>query len=351
MGKSPISQEKMKKNSFFSSSSLSLDHSAPPRGTPVPAPREPIRSRRSFLRASCFTAAALLAACGPTPAEQTANPDGEIDVIAEGLAFPEGPAFDPQNRLWWTELGNGDLVILDDGKQRRFPSGGSPNGLAFDLHGRAYVADSKQMAIRRFTFFTQQWETLLDSLDGKPLQNPNDLCFDGLGNLLFSCPNYASAEKTGYVAVLRPDGTAHRVGAGYNQPNGLDLVSGGKALVLADTLQKKLFKGVWVAESATWLDSQEFADVGGAVGPDGMYPGGDGLIYQAVYGDGVVRVIDARGTITREIRLPGKNPTNLAVDPTGKLGLVVSEAETGRILSLPSVQPGVGIQFGGEAWS
>lgn len=309
------------------------------------------KARRAFLRLAGLAGAGLLAACAGGAARQAAAADVKVNVIAEGLDFPEGPAFDPQNRLWWVEMGSGDLALLEGGKQRRFASGGSPSGLAFDLRGRAYVADSKRNAILRFTLFTRQWETLLDALDGKPLQTPNDLCFDGLGNLLFTCPNYASADKKGYVAALRPDGQAHRVGAGYNAPNGLALVSEGKALVVADTLQRKLYKGVWDAQRAAWFDPRVFVeDAGGEIGPDGMYPGGDGLIYQAIFGGGVVRAFNARGETAREIALPGKNPTNVSVDPSGKLGLVVSEAETGRILSLPGVQPGVGIFLGSEAW-
>jgi hypothetical protein len=35
------------------------------------------------------------------------------------------------------------------------------------------------------------------------------------------------------------------------------------------------------------------------------------------------------------------NPTNAAFDPTNRLGLVVTEAEKGLLLSLPEVGPGV----------
>ena len=78
--------------------------------------------------------------------------------------------------------------------------------------------------------------------------------------------------------------------------------------------------------------------------------GADGLLYQAIYGDGVVRVVDSAGAVTAELALPGANPTNTAIDPSGKLGLVVTETEKGQLLSLPWVQPGVAIFDGGEAW-
>jgi len=81
--------------------------------------------------------------------------------------------------------------------------------------------------------------------------------------------------------------------------------------------------------------------VGGSEGPDGMVPGADRLLYVAIYGDGVIRVVDGQGKIARTITLPGANPTNVAIDPSGKLGLVVTEAEKGQLLSLPEIQPGI----------
>jgi gluconolactonase len=61
-----------------------------------------------------------------------------------------------------------------------------------------------------------------------------------------------------------------------------------------------------------------------------MIPGADRKLYQAIYGDGVIRVIDANGETLEKIQ-PGMNPTNVTVDPSGKLGLVVTETEKGLL--------------------
>jgi len=318
--------------------------------------------RREFLQHACAAAAAsLLAACAPaapllapTPSAPSPTPTPAAGlkpvVLLEGLDFPEGPAFDPQGRLWCTELGSGNLVLWDGQQARRFATQGKPNGLAFDRQGRAWVPDSGQNAIRRFDPRNETWETVLDQVDGKALQSPNDLCFDSAGNLLFTCPNFASEERLGYVVCLSPDGGARKIAEGYYRPNGLDVVDGGKALVVADTYQKKLFKGGWDAQERRWLDPQHWAEVGGSEGPDGMAFGADGRLYQAIYGDGLVRVIDGQGQTVDKLALPGNNPTNAAIDPSGKLGLVVTETERGLLLSLPWVRPGAAIFDGGEAW-
>ena len=190
----------------------------------------------------------------------------------------------------------------------------------------------------------------MDKIDSEALLSPNDLSFDARGNLLFTCPNFGSEEALGYVVCLKPDKTALKIATGYYRPNGLEIVDGGKALVVADTFQRTLFKGAWDDEACTWTNVQPWARVGGSEGPDGMAFGADGMLYQAIYGDGVICVVNGQGVVTERIELPGKNPTNVAVDPSGKLGLVVTEAEKGLLLSIAGVKPGAAIFDGGESW-
>jgi len=310
-------------------------------------------TRRVFLR-SGLIAAAGLASCGlpgqTQPETATPNLDGRVDVILEGLDEPDGIAFDPTGRLWCAEKGAGYLVRFDEGKMSRVSVGGAPAGLAFDARGRAWVADPQRNIIFRFDPYTKVWEIMLDQINGKPLQSPDDLAFDSEGSLLFSCPNLTNDNRDGYIACLQPDGSAKQIGAGYIRPSGLDFVSKGKALIVADTAQKKIFKGIWDSDLAAWFDPRPWVESDSANGPDGIYPGDDGLIYQAAPGDGAVIVFDASGATTRRINVPGSRPVNLTVDPSGKLGLVVVEAETGKVISYPDIQPGANIYNGGNAW-
>jgi gluconolactonase len=330
-------------------------------------------SRRDFLRASAtLLAGSLVAACSQAPAP-TATPTAAmaptftvpparptdppvqisqttVNVLARELNFPEGPAFDPQGNLWCTEMNAGNLIKIENGRVKRIPFNGRPNSLAFDRQGRLWAPDSENMQIRRYDPATEEWTVMADKLDGKPLLQPNDLSFDARGNLLFTCPNFQDETRRGYVCCLKPDGTLLKIADQLYRPNGLDIVDGGKALVVADTLQKVLFKGSWDADTCTWGDHPVWAKVGGYEGPDGMAFGADGRLYCAIYGDGVLRVVGPDGKVTQELRLPGSNPTNVAVDPSGKLGLVVTETEHGELLSLPDIQPGVAIFDGGDVW-
>ncbi len=131
-------------------------------------------------------------------------------------------------------------------------------------------------------------------------------------------------------------GVARRIGESFYYPNGLAIVDGGHSLVIAETYRQRLWKGDWDAASARWLHPRPWVDVGGPTGPDGMALGPDGLLYVAVYGSGQVKVVEAGGKLVGAIDVAGKNPTNVAFDPAGRLGLVVTEAERGLLISVGS---------------
>ena len=60
----------------------------------------------------------------------------------------------------------------------------------------------------------------------------------------------------------------------------------------------------------------------------------DGRLFVAIYSGGAVKVVGTDGEVEEVIPVPGANPTNCAFDPSGKLGLVVTEAEGGKLFSI-----------------
>jgi gluconolactonase len=264
----------------------------------------------------------------------------KIEVLAEGLDFPEGPAFTPDGELWCVELKGGNLVRWNEQGHARFATGGAPNGLAFDRYGLAWFCDAQQCAIRTFDPSTRQFKTVVDALDGQPLYKPNDLAFDARGNLLFTCPGDSRHAPTGYVCCLSASGELTKIADGLYFPNGLALIDDGLGLVVAETCQQRLWKGHWDAAARRWGEARPYANVSNLPGPDGMALGADGLMYVAVYRSGQIRAFSAFGEFVSAFNLPGMNPTNAAFDPAERLGLVVTEAEKGLLLSLPELGPG-----------
>lgn len=271
------------------------------------------------------------------------NDGAQWRVLAEGLAFPEGPVFTPDGALWFVELKGGNLGRFHEGRVLRIPTGGEPNGLAVTGDGRICFCDSGRCEIRRFDPATASFETLADRIAGEPLFKPNDLAFDSAGNLLFTCPGDSRHTPSGYVAVLRPAGTVERVASGFYFPNGLAFTPSGSHLIIAETRRQRLWRGRWDAEHARWLAPRPWASVGGTVGPDGMAFSADGLLHVAIYSGGAIKTVAPDGEIEEVIPTPGANPTNCAFDPSGRLGLVATEAERGELLSLPGCGPGAAL--------
>jgi gluconolactonase len=262
-------------------------------------------------------------------------------VIAQGLAFPEGPAFAPDGALWCVELKGGVLVRIDDGGIERFPVGGEPNGLAFDHLGRAWFCDAAADAIRRFDPSDGSTETVV-AADG--LDRPNDLAFGPAGELLFTCPGNSRQEPTGKVWHWRPGEGPALVADGLYFPNGLAFTPDGAQLVIAETYRHRLWRGGWA--DGAWQNPQPFAVAGGPIGPDGMAHDRDGVLHVAVYGQGVIRRLAPDGSTLASWATPGPNPTNCAFDPSGRLGLVVTEAGRGEILSFAPAAAGAPLYTG-----
>ena len=267
-------------------------------------------------------------------------------VLAYGLAFPEGPTFAPDGSLWAVELKNGNLVRYQAGKLNRFGVGGSPNGIAIDANGLIWFCDAGQNAIRQFDPNSEQTITIAQEVDGQPLDKPNDLAFDSANNLVFTRPGDSRKEPTGYVCIRTPDGRTCRIADGLYFPNGLAFSADGQTLFIAETYRHRLWKGNWNAERGEWTNARVWSDMEGPTGPggpDGMAVDDEGNLYVAVYGTGSIHVVAPTGQVIERLELPGQNPTNCAFDPSGQLGLVVTEAEGGQLLSVSTPMKGINL--------
>lgn len=283
-----------------------------------------------------------MAAAASITASKTSPSASAFEVLATGLAFPEGPAFDPHGNLWCVELAAGMLW-------RRSPSGevhrqfvdGRPNGIAIDAGGRIWFCDSGLNAIRRLDPARGQVVTVVDSVGGRRLDKPNDLAFDGAGNLVFTCPGDSRTEPTGYVCCLARDGSVRVIADGLYFPNGLAFGDGDATLVIAETRRQRLWTGCWDGRAGAWTGPRVLAQTDGQIGPDGLAVSQTGDLYVAVHGSNRIEIKSAAGEPRGSLFLGDGNPTNCAFDPSGRFGLVITEATDGSILSFPDAGPGL----------
>ena len=267
-----------------------------------------------------------------------------MDQLVADLEFPEGPVFDSDGTLWCTEAYAGNLVRWRPDVEGfdRVDVGGVPNALAVDVNDNLWICDFETDSVRRVDPGSGTSEIVVDSVDGNSLDKPNDLAFDAEGNLVFTCsgdPEDAPNEPTQYVCCYRPDGSVEKIADGLVFPNGLTFTPEDE-LIVAETYEHRLLKGQWNPATCEWTNVTQWADVGGPVGPDGMTVDANGDVCVAVFGQSAIKTVDPSGRVTDVHWLRGANPTNIAFDPTGELGGVVTEVERGEMVSIPALGEG-----------
>ena len=119
------------------------------------------------------------------------------------------------------------------------------------------------------------------------------------------------------------------------------------SLLIAEMHRRRIWTGFWNAQDLSWETIRVWATVDDIEenapsqsgspdpsGPAGMAASPNGNVFVTLYGQGLIRVFSAEGKFVRDIQLPGKYPTSCAFDPSSALGLVVTEAERGQLLSV-----------------
>src|SRR5579875_2459178 len=171
--------------------------------------------------------------------------------LADGLAWPEGPALLPDGRLVFVETYRSQVTAYAPaGGISRFAStGGGPNAAALGSDGAVYVTQNggivgpwraEQMrppSIQRIDP-SGAVEVLVTEVDGVRLQAPNDLAFGLDGRLYFTDPGrYDPVGKPdpGYVFAVSADGSGEVLAElDPCYPNGIVVEAGG-GVVWAET--------------------------------------------------------------------------------------------------------------------
>ncbi|MEO6718568.1 MAG: SMP-30/gluconolactonase/LRE family protein, partial [Novosphingobium sp.] len=121
----------------------------------------------------------------------------QLQVIAEGLAFPEGPVVMADGSVIVVEIMGKKVTRCwgDLRKETVSEPGGGPNGAAIGPDGALYICNSGGMGhdgsptepgrIERIDLATGRVERLYERYNGAALGAPNDLMFDIDGNLWF----------------------------------------------------------------------------------------------------------------------------------------------------------------------
>jgi gluconolactonase len=216
----------------------------------------------------------------------------EIEEVAAGLEFTEGPAWHPDGYLVFSDIPASTIYRLGRHGLEVFrrPSGNS-NGLAFDPQGRLVACEhgNRRVSITRDDGTVVP---LADHYGGKRLNSPNDVVVRSDGAVYFTDPPYgveADQRELDFQGVFRvtPDGALTVVAGDFVKPNGLCFSPDESLLYIADTElhQVRVFD---VAGDGTLAGGRVFFQVSAPaqLRPDGMKVDAEGNLYVAGF-DGV----------------------------------------------------------------
>jgi len=272
--------------------------------------------------------------------EQVIAPDTKPQKLAEGFTFTEGPTW-LKGKLYYSDMyfknhragdwtgspARSRLIVMEpDGKWRTLSSGMQSNGTIAAKNGNLIVCDMFGHRVVEVEPATGRVvRVVLDKINGKPLDGPNDLVMDAKGGLYITDPQFTPESKKSQpgkqVYYVAPDGSARIViGPGeYAMPNGVELSPDGKTLYVDNTWQKPGENFVWaydVADDGSLSNKRQFAKLeltaavmGAAKPEDRVDSGADGA---AVDTDGRYYVATRTGV---QIFMPDGTPAGTIFVP------------------------------------
>jgi gluconolactonase len=256
-----------------------------------------------------------------------------FERLAGPYTLTEGPAWDGDGLLF-TDIGNDRILRYDPATGRidvyRTGTEGG-NGLMFDREGRLYGCQQWSRQIVRYEP-DGSTTVIVDRLDGRRLNSPNDLAIDSRGRVWFSDPRYRDTMppmELDHHSILRAtprdDGSwsVERVTFDTSRPNGLLVSADDRWLYVAESPpapsgQREL-RAYPIADDGSVGSHQVLHTFGPHRGIDGMCLDVDGNIVATAGWEqsgpgGMIYVFSPQGRVlsTHPMPEPVRRPTNCA---------------------------------------
>ena len=243
-------------------------------------------------------------------------PDAQLESLATGFQFLEGPAWDVrQGALVFSDIIGNIIYRWRDGEGvqvLRQPSN-MANGNTFDRQGHLWTCEHAASRVSKMDL-NGAYSVIADHYQGKELNSPNDIVVKSDGSIYFSDPNFGRRARVGIprsqeltfqgVFCMQPDGSDLTLLADdFENPNGLcfDLIE--KHLFVNDSPRGHI-RVFELKEDGSLSGGQFWAEVrGDGPGvPDGMKFDSIGNLYCC--GPGGVHIFDAEANQLGWIEMP-----------------------------------------------
>ncbi len=299
----------------------------------------------------------------------------QFELIAEGLAFPEGPMVMPDGSVILVEIKRGTLTRVWKGRTEIIATlGGGPNGAAFGSDGAVYVcnnggfdwheigpilvsgdaaADYVTGRIERVDLATGKVERVYESVNGARLSGPNDIVFEKGGGFWFTDlgKGRGRVKERGGLYYAKPNGALIKeiLFGTASGLNGVGLSPDENVVYAAETDTARLWAFDVVGEGEVAARAPGFMARYIAGQSEHCYF--DSLAVQA-NGDICVATIIKSGitTITPEgkcshVGLPDPIVTNIAFGGADMKDAYITLSGTGKLIKARWPEPGLKLNF------
>jgi gluconolactonase len=300
----------------------------------------------------------------------------QLELVAEGLRFPEGPVAMADGSVIVTELARETITrVHPDGRAEVLtPTGGGPNGAAIGPDGALYIAnnggaftwieqggltfpgptpaDHQGGYIQRFDLGSGDLAVIYESCDGKLLIGPNDLVFDRHGGFWFTdhgC-SIEGGKKYGALYYAKADGS-HIAQARHSlfSPNGVGLSPAEDVVYAADTNLGRLWAfdverpGV-LAAPANFAPGRVVCNLPGYQLLDSLAVEAGGKVCVATIINGGITAFDADGA-TEHFPVPDLVTTNICFGGPDMQTAWITASSTGKLYKARWPRPGLKLAF------
>ena len=205
----------------------------------------------------------------------------EVRAVAGGIDHPEAVAWHAGHLYCGTE--DGDLLRIDPATgtfEIAAQPGGFLLGLAFDGDGNCIACDAAGGRLVRIAP-DGSWETLLDSVEGRKLTNPNFIAYASDGTMWVTESGSGWTADDGYLFRIPPGGEAEVADTACRRfPNGLALAPDESRLYVVESRLPGVAS--YALDSGILGPREETLALPGTV-PDGLAFDAAGALYIGCY--------------------------------------------------------------------
>jgi gluconolactonase len=300
----------------------------------------------------------------------------DIQLVTEGLEFPEGPIAMADGSVILTEIKGQRLtrVTPDGGRETVVETGGGPNGAAIGPDGAIWITnnggsfewlDTQGLtipgptpashtggSIQRFDLKSGKLDTVYEACDGRRLIGPNDLVFDKQGGVWFTDHGCGTPEgrKFGGIYYARTDGShISRQRDHLISPNGIGLSPDEAVVYAADTQIGRLwaFDAAGPGELAPgpgFAPGRVICNLPGYQLLDSLAVEAGGKVCVATIINGGITAFDPDGS-TEHFPVPDLVCTNICFGGADMMDAWITASSTGKLYKARWPRPGLKLNF------